>query len=349
MKNLISHIGLTLIFALAFLTTSLAQDPYYSQYYNTPIYYNPAMTGITDGLKIKMMYRNQWPQYSDNLKGYNFAMDVAERYMPGAGGVGIIFNTNKEGKGLIKQNMIGGLASTRVQINRNLISQFGFMASYVQKQINNNDFVYSDQLDNRHGLLYPRSSFAGFTDKVIHYPDLAIGGAMNYQSEYLSFTFGAAVQHVLKPNESFYSLEMRVPRKYVAHADVIIFQVSNPEQGFRFNPGILYENQLGFSTYTLGANVSRSVLYAGAWYRNRQSQIYKYQSVTLLAGINIPMVNRYSRMKLMYSYDVSLTQMKGTGGTHEITLRFEFDEIHLIKSQDPFSNDYPIIYDPVVF
>ena len=54
-------------------------------------------------------------------------------------------------------------------------------------------------------------------------------------------------------------------------------------------------------------------------------------------------------MKLMYSYDISVTQMKGTGGTHEITLRFEFDEIHLIRSQDAFANDYPIIYDPVVF
>jgi hypothetical protein len=111
----------------------------------------------------------------------------------------------------------------------------------------------------------------------------------------------------------------------------------------------LFENQAGFNTFTLGSNISKSVLYAGAWYRNKQSQIYSYQSLILLAGINIPMVNKYSRMKLMYSYDISMTQMKGTGGTHEITLRFEFDQIHLIRSQDHFANEYPIIYDPVIF
>ena len=228
----------------------------------------------------------------DDLKGYNFSMDVAERHMPGAGGLGIIFNTNKEGQGLIKQNMIGGLASTRIQINRNMISQFGVMASYVQKQIDNKDFIYSDQLDDRHGLLYPHSSFGGFSSKSVTYPDLSIGGAMNYQSEYLSLTYGGAIHHLLKPNESFYSLEMRLPRKYILHADAIIFQISNPEKGFRFNPGILYENQAGFHTFTIGTNVSKSVLYGGAWYRNKQSLIYDYQSVTLVTGINIPMVNR---------------------------------------------------------
>ncbi|MEZ5194867.1 MAG: type IX secretion system membrane protein PorP/SprF [Bacteroidales bacterium] len=99
----------------------------------------------------------------------------------------------------------------------------------------------------------------------------------------------------------------------------------------------------------MGSNVSKSVLYAGMWYRNRQSKIYDYQAFILLVGLNIPMVNKYSRLKLMYSYDLDLSPMTGSGGAHEITLRFEFDQIHLVKSQDNFANEYPIIYDPVIF
>jgi type IX secretion system PorP/SprF family membrane protein len=325
------------------------QDPYYSQFYNTPIYYNPGMVGLNDGLKIRLMHHNQWPQYNDDLKSYNFSMDVAERFMPGAGGIGVVFNTNNEGNGFIKKNMVGALASARIRMNRNLFSQFGFMVAYVQKQIDNDDFIWSDQLDNRHGLLHSQSSFPGFSNQYVQYPDISIGGVINRQSEYLNFTFGLAVHHLLKPNESFYDIETRVPRKYIAHTDLVIFQRSNPRKGFRFNPAILYENYAGFNTFTLGSNIAKSVLYAGAWYRNRQSQIYNYQAVILVAGINIPMVNEYSRMKLMYSYDISVTEMKGTGGTHEITLRFEFDQIHLFKSQSAFANEYPIIYDPVVF
>lgn len=325
------------------------QDPYYSQYYNTPLYYNPASTGLTDGLKARLMYHNQWPQYNDNLKGYSFSMDVAERFMPGSGGLGIIFNTNKEGEGLIKTDMIGGFGSVRVRMDRNTISQFGFMAGFVQKQIDASDFIWSDQLDNRHGLLYPHSSFSGFPNQMVSYPDVSLGGLIHHEKQFISMTFGAAVHHVLKPNESFYSMEVVVPRKYIAHADFVIFQISNPKKGFKFNPGILYENQSGFHTFTLGSNVAKSALYAGMWYRNKQSQIYNYQCITVLAGLNIPMVNRFSRMKVMYGYDVSITQMKGTGGIHEITLRFEFDQIHLFKSNRAFANDYPIIYDPVIF
>jgi type IX secretion system PorP/SprF family membrane protein len=341
--------GLVIIYFLLTTNTGKTQDPYYSQYYNTPLLYNPAMVGLVDGLKARLMYRNQWPQYNDDLKSYNFSMDVAERHMPGSGGLGFIFNTNKEGNGFIQKNTVGALGSVRVRMTRNIISQFGFMAAYVQKQIDSEDFIWSDQLDDRHGLLYPHSSFPGFNTQKVTYPDISLGGIVNYENHYRSLTVGLAVHHILKPNESFYNLDTRVARKYVAHADMVIFQQSNAKKGFKFSPGILFENQAGFNTFTLGMNVAKSVLFGGMWYRNKQSQIYDYQALALVTGINIPMVNQYSRMKLMYSYDISITQMKGAGGSHEITLRFEFDQIHFVKSRSAFANDYPIIFDPVVF
>lgn len=338
-------IGLVLLHS----ADALAQEPQFSQYYTAPLYYNPANVGLNEGLKIRINYRDQWPQYSNDLKTYNFSMDVAERYMPGAGGLGLIFNTNKEGQGFIRRNMIGALGSARIRMNKYWLSQVGFMAAYVQKQIDTDDFIWSDQLDDRHGVLYQQSTFAGFESQNISYPDISLGAVLNYQKELMTATFGFAVHHVTKPNESFSNLDIRVPRKYVFQADVVLLQRSNPKKGFRFNPGLLFINQNGFNTITLGSNVSKSVLYAGIWYRNRQSQIYDYQAMVLMVGLNIPMVNKYSRLKLMYSYDLDLTEMSGSGGAHEITLRFEFDQIHLVKSRDNFANEYPIIYDPVIF
>lgn len=349
MKYNIRYIIVTLVLTVSFCMTTHAQDPYYSQYYNSPLFYNPAMTGLTEGLKVRISYRDQWPQYTDDLKTYNFSMDIAERFMPGAGGLGLIFNTNKEGDGFVKQTMIGLMASARIQLARNWLTQVGFMGAYMNKQIDGNEYIWPDQLDDRHGLLYPSSSFEGFETNSVSYPDLSLGGLINYEKTYLSATFGLAVHHITKPNESFSGLDMRVARKYIVNADFVIIQRRNPKKGFRYNPGFLYENMAGFHTFNLGANIAKSVLYVGAWYRNKQSQIYNYQSIILLAGINIPMVNKYSRFKLMYSYDLSITNMTGTGGAHEITLRFEFDQIHLFKSKSAFANDYPIIYDPVIF
>lgn len=349
MKRILLYILLLLIGWFFVIPSTKAQDPYYTQYYNAPLYYNPALTGIDKGLKIRVNYRDQWPQYTDDLKSYNFSMDVAERFMPGAGGLGIIFNTNKEGKGFIKRNQIGGSLSARIRMSNYWTSQLGLMVSFIQKQIDNDDFIWSDQLDNLHGLLYPNSSFAGFTSQNTSYVDLNLGYAVKYEKHYVSATLGLAVQHLTKPNESFSDLEQRLSRKYIFSSDFVILQRSNPKKGFKFNPGLLYEYYSGYHTFTLGSNVARSVMYGGLWYRSKQSQIYNYQAVSVLVGLNIPMVNKYSRIKFMYSYDISVNNMKGNGGAHEITLRFEFDQIHLFKSSSAFADDYPIIYDPVIF
>jgi type IX secretion system PorP/SprF family membrane protein len=349
MKNILFSIIITAFICLLLPNKVLSQEAYYSQYYNSPTYYNPATAGLYQGLNIRIDYRDQWPQYSDDLKTYNFSMDIAERFMPGAGGLGIIFNTNKEGKGFIRRNMIGAIGSARIKINRYWVSQVGFMAAYVQKQIDDTEFIWSDQLDDKHGLLYPQSSFSGFSEDHISYPDLSLGGVLRYEKRYVISNIGFAMHHVTRPNESFSNLEIKLDRKYVIHTDFVIQQISNPKKGFKFNPGLLYEYMSGFNTFTLGANIAKSALYTGIWYRNKQSQIYNYQALILLAGLNIPMVNRYSRIKLMYSYDVSINGMQGTGGAHEITLRFEFDQIHLFKSKSSFADDYPVIYDPLVF
>lgn len=349
MKQILPNILFLLIVWIFTIPAVKAQEPDYTQYYNVPLYYNPALTGIDKGLKIRLDYRDQWPQYTDDLKSYYFSMDLAERFMPGAGGLGLIFNTNKEGNGFIKRNQIGGSLSARIRMGNYWVSQFGLMVSYIQKQIDNDDFIWSDQLDNLHGLLYPNSSFKGFPNQNISYVDLNLGYAIKYEKHYVSATFGIAVQHVTKPNESFSGLEQKLGRKYVFNSDFVILQRSNPKQGFKFNPGLLYEYYAGYHTFMLGGNVAKSVMYGGLWYRSKQSQIYNYQAVAVLVGLNIPMVNKYSRVKFMYSYDISVNNMKGNGGAHEITLRFEFDQIHLFKSSSAFADDYPIIYDPVIF
>jgi len=84
---------LTMVFLVSmflFPTTSKSQDLDFSQYYNNPTYYNPAYVGLTMGLKSRLNYRRQWTGLSGDYHSYSFSADIAERSLPGAGGIGII-------------------------------------------------------------------------------------------------------------------------------------------------------------------------------------------------------------------------------------------------------------------
>ena len=51
-----------LFFLLMFIANNLfAQDPHYSQIFNTPVYHNPAAAGHNvENIRLTAIYRNQW-------------------------------------------------------------------------------------------------------------------------------------------------------------------------------------------------------------------------------------------------------------------------------------------------
>ena len=84
-----------------------SQDIDYAQFFNNPTYYNPAYVGITTGLKTRLNYRRQWTGLSGDYHTYSFTADIAERSLPGAGGIGIIANQSVAGTGVLRTSTIG--------------------------------------------------------------------------------------------------------------------------------------------------------------------------------------------------------------------------------------------------
>ena len=92
-----------LVFVSGLVTNGLVafcQDPNYSQWLNTPIYYNPAFTGLNLGLRARFSYRDQWPNLPVDYKTMYFSTDLGDRSLPGAGGLGLIVNSDNESFGL---------------------------------------------------------------------------------------------------------------------------------------------------------------------------------------------------------------------------------------------------------
>jgi len=335
---------LILVFAAAFSQLK-AQDPIFSQFYNNPIYYNPGYIGLNPGLRARFNYRDQWTGLPVDFKTSNFSLDVAERNIPGSGGLGLLVSSDKAGTGMIKSSNVGIGTSARIPLYENMVAQMGFMVSYVQKTVNWDELVFTDQLNARYGNIY-QSAFEAPTSNRVSYPDFSVGGVYRFVESGSRFssiqgTFGAAVHHVFTPNESFLGLSSPLPRKLVITGDLVLeteqgrsssYHSYRKNTGFKFNPGFQYEKQANFSTYTLGMNILKSSIYFGAWFRNQDFNFFEAKDAIFQVGVNAPW-NKDSRVKIMYTFDYLITELRTAGrSSHEISLVFEFDEFSLFKN-----------------
>lgn len=319
-----------------------AQDPTFSQFYNNPVYYNPGFIGLNTGMRARFNYRDQWTGLPVDYKTYNFSMDMAERNIPGSGGLGLLVSSDRAGTGTIKSSNVGIGTAARVNLYDNMIAQMGFMVSYAQKTVNWDDLVFTDQLNARYGNIY-QSAFEAPTTNKVSYPDFSVGGVYRFVERgsrwaNIQGTLGAAVHHVFTPNESFLGLNSPLPRKLVITGDLVLemdqgrstsYRSYRKSTGFKFNPGFQYEKQAEFSTYSLGMNVLKSGIYFGVWFRNQDFNFFEAKDAIFQVGINAPW-SKDSRVKIMYTYDYLITDMRTAGrASHEISLVFEFDEFSL--------------------
>ena len=72
------------------LASTWGQDMNYTQYFSTPLYVNPAFTGINTGVRARFLFRDQWPSAPIAYKSYYFSADLGDRALPGAGGLGLV-------------------------------------------------------------------------------------------------------------------------------------------------------------------------------------------------------------------------------------------------------------------
>ncbi|MBK6345602.1 MAG: PorP/SprF family type IX secretion system membrane protein [Bacteroidales bacterium] len=346
MKNIRIYLLITLAALLS--EFAKAQDPLFSQFYNNPVYYNPGAVGLTPGLRARFTVRDQWPQLPADLRNYTFSMDIAERNIPGSGGLGLMVMSDNAGSGYMKTSTVGISTAVRVPLQDNMVTQVGIMTSFVQKRINWDNLVFTDQLNPVYGNIY-ETSFQEPGSGNIFYPDFSVGGVFRFTESSNMFsaiqgTFGLAVHHLFRPNESFIGLTSPLPRKLAITGD-LVFEMNGDndklyfqrqDKGaarntFKFNPGFIYESQADFKTYAVGVNILKSSIYSGVWFRNRTSELAKSNDLIFMLGINAPFTS-LTRMKINYTYDFVLTEIRtATGCSHEISITIELDDFNMFQ------------------
>lgn len=315
-----------------------SQDMNYSQYFSTPMYYNPAYTGINTGVRARFLYRNQWPSLPISFKSYYFAADLGDRSLPGSGGIGIMINQDTPGVGLINNFGAALTIGVRIPITSFLVTQIGIKAGIMQRTVNWNDLVFASQLDPKYGNIYMSTFTSPDANKRV-VPDFGVGGLLQFinPAGNISGNIGLGVDHIFKPDVSFLSTGSSLyPRKWVGQVDLIIatgpggssMMSRSSDEPLKINIGGIYQNQANLNSLQVGLNLLKYNIYVGGWFKSTMTGVVN-SAVALVAGYKYSFYEDMN-IKFMYSYDLQISgALQGTGGAHEISLILEFDKLSI--------------------
>lgn len=337
--------GFGLIMLVLITLPTMAQDVFYSQHFANPIYNNPAYVGLSKGMRVRVNGRKAWTKVPGDNYWANFSIDIADRNLPGAGGIGLIVNQGSEGNGYFKTTNVGLIPAVRVPLAESAVMQFGIMGGIVSKKVDWSNLVFPDQIDGRWGYIGGSAALLPNDYKVV-IPTFAVGTVIQFEGNGMVGNLGGAVHHLFESNQSLYENKEPLKRRYVGHFDMV-FEVndysrySTARRNFKINPGVYYQQQAGMQLVSGGLNILFSGVYIGAWYANTFGKESNYADLTLLAGVNVEMTEG-SRLKLMYSYDMTVSKYSTFWGpSHEVSLILELDNVFLYRGDNNIRNVNP--------
>lgn len=339
-------IMISIIIILSCFNTNkiIAQDPSFTQFYQNPIYYNPALSGLNEGFTIRSNYRNFWRKLD---KGFNIAdisFDSQEPFL--SGGIGLIAMSGIEGNGVINSQMIGFAYSYNLPvIPRRMELQMGLQGAWVQKRIRTDNLIFSDQLDAIYGVVGPTSYSTGGSN-TISFPDFATGfnlrlniGQLKRNSAATTLNLGFAMHHITQPNESFTGLNSKLPIKYVGYSSAIIKIESIFSNSIYLMPGLIFEKQANFENIMIGSNINFLPVIFGIWYRTNGdfSTPNNIKAITINAGVELGNKNN-TNFRINYSYDINISRYQNLmGDAHEISLSLIIPDFQLFNNRKTLS------------
>ncbi len=199
--------GISVVIAFSLCSDLSGQDLHYSQFFNSPINANPALTGIFNGdQRYQLNYRRQWQNVPVDYLSADLAADFKIRNKKNSNffGVGTLINYDKAGDLSLKLTEFNGMVSYSLVLDSKNIITPGISASYLQRQYDSNGARTGNQWD---GVAFNPSfppEFIG--EESLSYIDFGAGLNFRHQKHYRKyFDLGVAVHHLNSPSDKFNS------------------------------------------------------------------------------------------------------------------------------------------------
>ncbi len=321
---------------------------------------------MNKGLNLYGFRRNQWPKVASQYKvtgqfnTTSIAIDINNDCWKLLNGIGVIIINDIEGEGNLTTQTAGISFAQRAIIDEFSLIQFGFQISTVQKKINWDRLVFSDQINSLNTNIIPTgnvppSEFSkGYLDMNIGITGIGVTKLFDLNGSkniYGTFVWGVSLSHIFEPNQSFYSIESNLPRKIGIQASCFMSKTKSKsirEDSKFYIPNLIMEYQRGaeykmpFKYLEIGLTRLKPPFYFGGAFRVTEKNA---DALIIQLGYIKLFPNSYkSFYKIGFGYDLTISKLrtKNTNGTPEIYIKFGFPDYKLFCKSNKLSGSHII-------
>lgn len=307
--------NLSIVFFTMIMTfQGVAQDFYFSQYFNSPIATNPALTGkIKQDFRVALIHRSQWLSVKTPYMTSSGSFDMNFRkVIPFFNliGVGLYFTNDELGSvndeyfgGVFRnQYIMGSIAGHKTLDNqkRHTLS-FGLQGGMVFKSINPDKFDFRNQYDAD----FQKTLSSGENLSKMNYNYFNFNAGVNWDfiiSPVTKMSTGISAFNLTGPKDSPLGTGGKLGLRYTAHT-ALEYEIG---YNITLQPNIYYIYQSGAQNFYPGLIASYTVdksglfenrtFYIGGWYRLKDSGV-------ALVGV------KEGKYQIWFSYDFTASDL----------------------------------------
>lgn len=336
MKKTTLHI-LSLCFAVLSVSALQAQDIHFSQFYQSPLNLNPALTGVMNcNNRLVANYRNQWASvlksnaYNTYSASYDQKIPVGRYDYFGVGGTLWGDKAGASEFATLQGRVSGSYAKKMGGYRRKAhYLSLGADIGVSQRSINSANLQWPSQ-NNGNGQ-YCKTCDPGevIQDPNFLFVDLSAGALwFSVFDQYTNFYFGGAFSHLNRANQSFEDANIPLYSKFTFHAGGE-FMTANK---FGLVPGVVtflqgpsFQVNAGTSFKFLLGNSRRyhQSFQFGVWARVAN----KLQSAKLMDALILSTRFDYEQFNIGFSYDINTSSLNTASNGNGA---FEFSMVYKI-------------------
>jgi type IX secretion system PorP/SprF family membrane protein len=336
MKKIILFISLALVQSYA-----SAQDPFFTQAFNSPLSLNPAMAGTGEmDLRFTATYKRHFVNVPSNMEFMAVGLDRFIKKLHG--GVGLLLQHSKEG--YINKSTFSAIYSYGLCLP-NARLHLGLQAGMGNRNVNYDKLYFSDQIDNTGVIPGSVSGADRPLNNNKYFADFGAGFVLYWGNNWM---IGGGAHHINQPDESLTSnIYSKLPRRWFGH---VRYKIDLDEDGYRyFLPSVIYYQQQKSNSLSIGCEYKDARVGIGVWYRgNVNFQNSDAFAVTLSLDLFDRRTNDNSRMRVGMAYDATISKFgfSRSAGSGEGAFIWEKLTPNGVRSEDRCEEDFKMIGTP---